>query len=104
MKTIKIYVTGPFNAGKTTLIHRLALNATSIEHYYKDGTSTTVGFDLGTVYWDSELNVVLKSTPKEPAQFERVYKVILVGTPGQNEICFHARDFSEGVSRCSFSH
>lgn len=83
MKTIKIYVTGPFNAGKTTLIHRLALNATSIEHYYKDGTSTTVGFDLGTIYWNPEQNVILKSTPKEPSQLERIYKVILVGTPGQ---------------------
>ncbi|MGQ4834587.1 MAG: GTP-binding protein [Candidatus Asgardarchaeia archaeon] len=79
---MKIYVTGPFNAGKTTLIHKLAPNATSIEHYYNDGTSTTVGFDLGTIYWDTFENKILKKIPNSHND-TRYYKIILVGTPGQ---------------------
>ena len=83
MNQIKIYVTGPFNAGKTTFIHSLAPNATSIEHYYKDGSSTTVGFDLGTIYWDSKRNILLKKAPRDVQDRDSIYKVILVGTPGQ---------------------
>ncbi|MGQ4834328.1 MAG: GTP-binding protein [Candidatus Asgardarchaeia archaeon] len=83
MKQIKIYVTGPFNAGKTTLIHKLAPNATSIEHYYNDGTSTTVGFDLGTIYWDPTNDKLLKRIPNNMEKIDEIYKVVLVGTPGQ---------------------
>lgn len=52
----KVYVTGAFQAGKTTLIHTLDPNAISIERDMKDefhgekGTTTT-GFDLGRVIW-----------------------------------------------------
>ena len=83
MKRIKIYITGPYGAGKTTLVHRLAPNATSIEHYYRDGHSTTVGFDLGRIYWNAEKNILLKKLPEDMKNDESTYEVILVGTPGQ---------------------
>lgn len=52
----KVYVTGPFQAGKTTLIHTLDPDAISIERDLKEGwegekSTTTTGFDLGRVMW-----------------------------------------------------
>ena len=52
----KVYVTGPFQSGKTTFIHTLDPDAISIERDMKEeyrgekGTTTT-GFDLGRVVW-----------------------------------------------------
>ncbi len=52
----KVYVTGPFQAGKTTLIHTLDPDTISVEREMKEeyggekGT-TTAGFDLGRVVW-----------------------------------------------------
>ena len=52
----KVYVTGPFQAGKTTLIHTLDPKAISIERdmkeeYRGEKSTTTTGFDLGRVVW-----------------------------------------------------
>ncbi len=52
----KVYVTGPFQAGKTTLIHTLDPKAISIERemreeYRGEKGTTTTGFDLGRVIW-----------------------------------------------------
>jgi signal recognition particle receptor subunit beta len=52
----KVYVTGPFQAGKTTLIHTLDPGAISIERdmkeeYRGEKCTTTTGFDLGRVMW-----------------------------------------------------
>ncbi|MHA1480316.1 MAG: hypothetical protein ACTSQZ_02685, partial [Candidatus Thorarchaeota archaeon] len=52
----KVYVTGPFQAGKTTLIHTLDPDAISIERdmkeeYRGEKATTTTGFDLGRVIW-----------------------------------------------------
>ncbi|MHA1859269.1 MAG: ADP-ribosylation factor-like protein [Candidatus Thorarchaeota archaeon] len=53
---IKIFVTGPFQSGKTKLIHAVDPAAISIErplprpHRGETGTTTT-GFDLGRVIW-----------------------------------------------------
>ena len=52
----KVYVTGPFQAGKTTLIHSLDPKAISIERemkeeYRGEKSTTTTGFDLGRVVW-----------------------------------------------------
>ncbi|MCF2138181.1 MAG: hypothetical protein K9W43_13200 [Candidatus Thorarchaeota archaeon] len=52
----KVYVTGPFQAGKTTLIHTLDPNTVSIERDLKGGyqgekCTTTTAFDLGRVTW-----------------------------------------------------
>ena len=53
---IKIFVTGFFNAGKTTLIHALDSKAISVEkklaeEYEPGKTHTTTGFDLGRLVW-----------------------------------------------------
>jgi len=82
MKTIKVYIAGPTSAGKTTIVHMLDKNAKSIEHYYDDGRSTTIGFDLGKVYWNSKTNEILYDAD-ETAADETIYKVVLMGTPGQ---------------------
>lgn len=55
-KKLKIFVTGFFNAGKTTLIHTLDDKAISVEtklaeEYEPGKTHTTTGFDLGRLVW-----------------------------------------------------
>jgi len=52
----KIYIAGYFQAGKTTLIHSLDKRAFSIdkplkELYRGEKSTTTVGFDLGSILW-----------------------------------------------------
>jgi len=52
----KIFITGFFNSGKTTLIHTLDKSAISVERKlhveYEGGkTHTTTGFDLGRLVW-----------------------------------------------------
>jgi len=84
MNTIKVFIAGPTNAGKTTLVHTLDKNAKSIEHYYEDGRSTTIGFDLGFVYWDSERNVILTEWD-ESKEHPSVHKIMLMGSPGQEQ-------------------
>ena len=53
---IKIFVTGFFNSGKTTLIHTLDDKAISVEKklakaYDDEKTHTTTGFDLARLVW-----------------------------------------------------
>ncbi|MFW9773080.1 MAG: GTP-binding protein [Candidatus Thorarchaeota archaeon] len=53
---IKIFVTGFFNSGKTTLIHILDNKAISVEKelnipYNENKTHTTTGFDLARLIW-----------------------------------------------------
>jgi small GTP-binding protein len=53
---IKIFVTGFFNSGKTTLIHTLDNKAISVEKklakaYDNEKTHTTTGFDLARLVW-----------------------------------------------------
>ncbi|MHA1248180.1 MAG: ADP-ribosylation factor-like protein [Candidatus Thorarchaeota archaeon] len=65
---IKIFVTGPFQSGKTKLIHAIDPAAISIErplprpHRGETGTTTT-GFDLGRVIWwresDGETGIII---------------------------------------------
>ncbi len=52
----KVYVTGPFQAGKTTMIHTLDPDTISVERKLRDQyrgeeSTTTTGFDLGRVIW-----------------------------------------------------
>ncbi|MCF2136716.1 MAG: hypothetical protein K9W43_05675 [Candidatus Thorarchaeota archaeon] len=52
----KIYVTGPFQSGKTTLVHTLDPHAISVDRplpkpYRGEPGSTTTGFDLGRIMW-----------------------------------------------------
>ncbi|MGQ4914984.1 MAG: GTP-binding protein, partial [Candidatus Asgardarchaeia archaeon] len=77
-----VFVAGPTNAGKTTLVHKFDSNARSIEYYYEDGRSTTIGFDLGIVFWDKTKNRILKNVDvnhEDPS----IFKVVLMGSPGQ---------------------
>jgi signal recognition particle receptor subunit beta len=92
----KIYVTGPFRAGKTTLVHTLDPNALSIERdmkeeYRGEKSTTTTGFDLGRVIWvRKELTHMGLIVPK--SEFEResaeydgwtAKEIELRGVPGQ---------------------
>ncbi len=53
---LKVFVTGPFQSGKTTLVHALDPRAVSIDRplprpYRGESSTTTTGFDLGRVLW-----------------------------------------------------
>ena len=55
-KRIKIFVTGFFNSGKSTLVHTLDGKSIHVEKelnvmYEKGKTHTTTGFDLGRLMW-----------------------------------------------------
>ena len=77
MKSIRILVSGPFGAGKTTFISTLCSGEVFIstdriitspfERKYK--STTTVAFDFGITYYDN-------------------MKLILFGTPGQQRFFF----------------
>ncbi len=92
----KVYVTGPFQAGKTTFIHTLDPFAVSIERdmreaYRGEKGTTTTGFDLGRVVWvRKELNydgliVPLNEYKNEIAEYEGwiAKNIELRGVPGQ---------------------
>lgn len=92
----KVYVTGPFQAGKTTLIHVLDPDAISIERdmkeeFHGEKSSTTTGFDLGRVIWvRKELGHVGLVVPKKEYEREKseysgwvAKEIELRGVPGQ---------------------
>lgn len=109
----KVYVTGPFQAGKTTLIHSLDPNAISIERemreeYRGEKSTTTTGFDLGRVIWvRKELAHMGLVVPKaeyeeEISEYEGwiAKEVELRGVPGQLHFKFvrdTMRSNSDGV-------
>ena len=109
----KVYVTGPFQSGKTTLIHSLAPDAISIERemrekYRGEKATTTTGFDLGRVVWvRKELHhmglVVSKIEYKnEESEYEgwTAKEIELRGVPGQLHFKFvrdTMRKNSDGV-------
>ena len=109
----KVYVTGPFQAGKTTLIHSLDPDAISIERdmkeeYRGEKSTTTTGFDLGRVMWvRKELGHKGLAVPKkeyvlEAAEYEGwiVMEIELRGVPGQLHFKFvrdTMRSNSDGV-------
>ncbi len=86
MREIKIYVAGPHKAGKTTVIHYLDPDAITID-YSGSGGSTTVGFDYGIVYWIPKKKKIIPleeyRRKKEKYSDQDIWKVVLVGTPGQ---------------------
>ncbi|MHA1959901.1 MAG: hypothetical protein ACW99U_06700 [Candidatus Thorarchaeota archaeon] len=92
----KVYVTGPFQAGKTTLIHSLDPDAISIERdmkeeYRGEKSTTTTGFDLGRVVWVRKeashpgLVVPKNEFEKEASEYENwiTKEIELRGVPGQ---------------------
>ncbi|MFW9787745.1 MAG: ADP-ribosylation factor-like protein [Candidatus Thorarchaeota archaeon] len=92
----KVYVTGPFQAGKTTLIHTLDPNAMSIERdmkeeYRGEKSTTTTGFDLGRVVWvrkeQTHMGLIVPKAEfeKEVAEYDGwiAKEIELRGVPGQ---------------------
>lgn len=92
----KVYVTGPFQAGKTTLIHTLDPDAMSIERdmkeeYRGEKATTTTGFDLGRVIWVRKepehmgLIVPKNEYMRERSEYEGwiIKEIELRGVPGQ---------------------
>ncbi len=92
----KVYVTGPFQAGKTTLIHTLDPDAISVERDMKDEyrgekSTTTTGFDLGRVLWlrksPEHLGLIIPKNEfiKESGEYQGWIKkeIELRGVPGQ---------------------
>ena len=92
----KVYVTGPFQAGKTTLIHTLDPNAMSIERdmkedYRGEKSTTTTGFDLGRVVWvrkeTTHMGLIVPKVEydNESAEYDGwlAKEIELRGVPGQ---------------------
>lgn len=97
-KGLKIFVTGFFNSGKSTLVHALDEKAIHVEKklskaFNDEKTSTTTGFDLGRLIWarpnlNYETNGVLMSKSdyfKEIEEYKgwHIYYTELKGSPGQ---------------------
>ena len=83
----KILITGPFNAGKTTLIKFVSdeqtsgkdVQATDALAQYK--SMTTVGLDFGILHVDDELDVHLFGTPGQ-SRFNFMWKILSKGALG----------------------
>jgi small GTP-binding protein len=80
--TFKIFVAGPFHAGKTTLVHFLDKSAQSVERTLPDGTTTTIVFDLGHIWWDGCDRLCSEEEAKNNNGSD-VFRVMLMGSPGQ---------------------
>jgi hypothetical protein len=80
-KTLKVFVAGPFHAGKTTLVHFLDNKAQSVERTLENGTTTTIVFDLGHVWWDGGDKML--SDEEAKANGCDPVRVMLMGSPGQ---------------------
>ncbi len=109
----KVYVTGPFQAGKTTLIHSLDPKAISIERdmkeeYRGEKSTTTTGFDLGRVVWVRKesgfmgLIIPKDEYTREVSEYEGwiAKEIELRGVPGQLHFKFvrdTMRSNSDGV-------
>ncbi len=106
-------MTGPFQAGKTTLIHSLDPKAISIERdmkeeYRGEKSTTTTGFDLGRVVWVRKesgfmgLIVPKDEYTREVSEYEGwiAKEIELRGVPGQLHFKFvrdTMRSNSDGV-------
>ena len=97
----KVYVTGAFQAGKTTLIHTLDPGAISIERdmkeeYRGEKSTTTTGFDLGRVMWvrkeKQHQGLIVPKTEYEQEVLDYegwvIKEIELRGVPGQLQFKF----------------
>jgi len=82
MKHVKLCVIGPYQAGKTMIIKHLDPNALTVG-YTKGSYSTTIGLDLGVVYWDVESGEIQSKSQFRGEAGSEVWEVYLFGTPGQ---------------------
>ena len=105
MREIKIYVAGPHKAGKTTVIQYLDPDAISID-YAGSGGSTTVGFDYGIVYWipKKEKLIPLEEYRRKKDKYSNqdVWKVVPVGTPGQERFAPVRESLVRGCSAVAY--
>lgn len=108
---LKIFVTGFFNAGKTTMIHTLDDKAISVEkklaeEYEPGKTHTTTGFDLGRLVWarpnlNSETEGVIMSKTeylRDITEYSgwHTMNIELKGSPGQTQFKTVRKILSKG--------
>ena len=87
MQTVKMVVTGPFNAGKTEFIRSISeIDVVSTERKLTDVTSrvkeaTTVAMDFGRITVDEELVLYLFGTPGQK-RFDFMWEILSEGMLG----------------------
>ncbi len=87
MQTVKIVVTGPFNAGKTEFIQSVSeIDVVSTERKItsqaeKVKSSTTVAMDFGRITVDDELVLYLFGTPGQK-RFDFMWEILSEGMLG----------------------
>jgi small GTP-binding protein len=87
MQTVKMVVTGPFNAGKTEFISSVSeIDVVSTERKISDETSnvkqeTTVAMDFGRITVDDDLVLYLFGTPGQK-RFDFMWEILSEGMLG----------------------
>ncbi len=88
MQTVKIVVTGPFNAGKTEFIRSVSeIDVVSTERRLSNSTermvkeSTTVAMDFGRITVDDDLVLYLFGTPGQ-RRFDFMWEILSEGMLG----------------------
>ena len=87
MQTVKMVVTGPFNAGKTEFIQSVSeIEVVSTERRITDETSrvkaeTTVAMDFGRISVDEDLVLYLFGTPGQK-RFDFMWEILSEGMLG----------------------
>jgi small GTP-binding protein len=87
MQTVKMVVTGPFNAGKTEFIQSVSeIDVVSTERRITDETSrvkaeTTVAMDFGRITVDEDLVLYLFGTPGQK-RFDFMWEILSEGMLG----------------------
>jgi uncharacterized protein len=87
MQTVKMVVTGPFNAGKTEFIRSISeIDVVSTERKITDVTSrvkkeTTVAMDFGRITVDDDLVLYLFGTPGQK-RFDFMWEILSEGMLG----------------------
>ena len=87
MQTVKMVVTGPFNAGKTEFIRTISeIDVVSTERKISDPTSrmkkeTTVAMDFGRITVDNDLVLYLFGTPGQK-RFDFMWEILSEGMLG----------------------
>ena len=97
MASVKIVITGPFGAGKTTLIRTISeITVLSTERDISDHTKvqkerTTVAMDFGRITIDPTLVLYLFGTPGQE-RFDFMWEILSDGMLGFVLVCDRSRD------------
>jgi small GTP-binding protein len=87
METVKVVITGPFNAGKTAFISSISeIEVVSTERKITDGSrvvkgQTTVAMDFGRITVDKDLVLHLFGTPGQK-RFDFMWEILSEGMLG----------------------